>query len=420
LSKEEKTKDLILFSNSPGEVATWVAPVVRRFVRHTSAAFFRTFLVIHPCQFASGNEPFVAESLEGVDTVVTPTQYLRCMLWGSWRKRYGFKKEGVILSLGGSLKHPVAFKKRAGVGYPLYAYTNNPDMPGREEEYERVFVRNEYVRDKYLARGVSDDRILIVGDLVKSSIARNKSREDARKYLGAADRETVLAVMPGSRAFQVHFMLPAFLKAVDDLTGRVRDIRVIVLKSPFVTCRWIEEALVKGGRIKEGNTIGGTLLKRGEETVIQIRKNKTIPVLEGGLEEWGEAIDLAVTLPGSNTMQLAYRRIPMLTVMPLNKPEIIPIVGPLAVLKYMPLLGKPLLKKAALAYTKKFRFAALPNIYRNEKIVPELFGVIRVEQITEMLSDIIENDGIKEIKKRLSVFETGSDPADSIVRYVWG
>ncbi|MBN2322752.1 MAG: hypothetical protein JXQ30_03380 [Spirochaetes bacterium] len=376
--------------------------------------------MIHPCQFASGNEPFVAESLEGVDTVVPPAQYLRCMLWGSWWKRYGFKKEGVILSLGGSLKHPVAFKKRAGVGYPLYAYTNNPDLPGREKEYERVFVRNEYVRDKYLARGVPDKSILIVGDLVKSSIASNRSREDARKSLGAAKGETVLAVMPGSRAFQVHFMLPAFLKAADDLTGMVPDIRVIVLKSPFVTYRWIEEALAKGGKIKEGNTIGGTLLRNKDEAVIQIRGNKTVPVLEGGLEEWGEAIDLAVTLPGSNTMQLAYRRIPMLTVMPLNKPEIIPIVGPLAVLKYIPLLGKPLLKKAALSYTKKFRFAALPNIYRNEAVVPELFGVIRVEQITEMLSDIIENNGINEIRKRLSVFDTGSDPADEIVRHVWG
>ena len=420
MSEKKKTKDLVLFSNSPGEVATWVAPVVRRFARHEKARYFRTFLVIHPCQFASGNEPFVAENFQGVDIVVSPKQYLRCMLGGKWKKRFGLGEKGVILSLGGSLKHPVAFKKRAGVGYPLYAYTNNPDLPGREEKYERVFVRNEYVRDKYLARGVPDNRLMIVGDLVRSSISRNRSREDARKALGVGDRETVLAVMPGSRAFQVHYMLPAFLKAVDDLTDRVGGVRVIVLKSPFVTYSWIEEALAKGGRIKEGNTIGGTLLRQGAATVIRIGGNKTIPVIEGGLEEWGEAIDLAVTLPGSNTMQLAYRRIPMLTVMPLNKPEIIPIVGPLAVLKYVPLLGKPLLKKAALSYTKRFRFAALPNIYRNEAIVPELFGVIQVEQITELLSDIIENDRINEIGDRLSVFEKGADPADAIVRYVWG
>ena len=129
MSKEKKTKDLILFSNSPGEVSTWVAPIVRRFTRHPSTEFFRTFLVIHPCQFASGNEPFVAETFQGVDAVVTPRQYLRCMLGGSWRKRYGLREKGVILSLGGSLKHPVAFKKRACVGYPLYAYANNKKKP---------------------------------------------------------------------------------------------------------------------------------------------------------------------------------------------------------------------------------------------------------------------------------------------------
>ena len=415
-----KKKDLIIFSNSPGEVSTWVAPVVERLGRHPALADYRVFLVIHPCQFASGNEPFVAMSFPGIDTIVPPKQYMRHVLSGTWRKRYGVKQEGIVLSLGGSLKHPVVFKKRVRVSYPLYAYTNNPDLHGWERSYERIFVRNEYVRDKYLKRGIPESKLMIVGDLVRSTIVINKERTSARGELGIADHETMIVFMPGSRDFEVSFMLPAFLRVIDDLTDTFSNIRVFVLKSPYVPYEWIDRALARGGKIKEGDTLGGTLRQESGAFVIHLSPKKRVRILEGGLEEWGEGIDMAVTLPGSNTMQLAYRKIPMLTVMPLNRPDIIPFVGVLAVLKWIPLIGRPILKKAALAYSRRFRFASLPNIYQNREIVPELFGVIRTEDITNLLVKMLKSGEIAKIRDRLSVFDSEEDPAERILQHVWG
>jgi len=417
---KKKAKDLVIFSNSPGEVSTWVAPVVERLVKHPAAAQYRTLLVIHPCQFASGNEPFVAKSFPGIDIIVPPKQYMRSLIPGAWKRRYGVKKEGVILSLGGSLKHPVVFKKRVHASYPLYAYTNNPDLPGREKRYERIFVRNEYIQDKYLKRGVPEEKLLIVGDLVRSTIVSKKDRTDSRRELGIAEQEKMVVFLPGSRDFEVLFMLPVFLRVIDDLLDRFGDFRAFVLKSPFVPYDWIEQALARGGKIKEGDTLGGTLHREDGSAVIRLSEKKKIRILEGGLEQWGDGIDMAVTLPGSNTIQLAYRKIPMLTVMPLNRPDIIPFVGVLAALKWIPLVGRPILKKAALAYTRRFKFAALPNIYQNREIVPELFGVIKTEDITNLLAKIIENDEMAEIAKRLDVFDSAEDPADKIVRAIWG
>lgn len=418
--KQVKEKDLVIFSNSPGEVSTWVAPVVERLGRHPALAEYRVFLVIHPCQFASGNEPFVAQSFPGIDIIVPPRQYMKHILYGTWKKRYGMKEEGVILSLGGSLKHPVFFKKRSRAPYPLYAYTNNPDLPGWEKSYERIFVRNEWVRDRYLKRGVPRSKLMIVGDLVRSTVVSRKQRAVARQELGIVDEETAIAFMPGSRDFEVLFMLPAFLRVIDDLTERVNNIRVFMLKSPYVPYEWVEKALQRGGEIKEGDTLGGTLLQEEGAFFIRLTGKKLVPILEGGLEEWGECIDFAVTLPGSNTIQLAYRKVPMLTVMPLNRPDIIPIVGVLAVVKWIPFIGRPILRKAALAYSSKFRFASLPNIYQNREIVPELFGVIKTEDITNSLLRIMGNDEIPKIRERLSVFDVEEDPAENIIRCIWG
>jgi hypothetical protein len=416
-----KDKDLLIFSNSPGEVSTWVAPVVERLaVDKKITAEYRMFLVIHPCQFASGNEPFVAESFPGFERIITPKEYMRHLIRGSWKRSYGIKDEGIILSLGGSLKHPVLFKKRAHAPYPLFAYTNNPELPGREQSYEKIFVRNDWVKDKYVNRGVDPSKIVIVGDLVKSTIKREKERGPVRSELGVSRDQILMAFMPGSRDFEVHYMLPVFLWVIDRLTERIPAIKPFLLKSPYVSPDWIEAALKKGGRIKEGATIGGTLHKTDGFESILISKEKKVRILEGGLEAWGEGLDFAVTLPGSNTIQLAYRSIPMLTVMPLNKPDIIPFVGVLAVLKWLPFVGKPLLKKAALKYAGKFRFCSLPNIYQNKKIVPELFGVIKTDDIVDLLVEIIESGEIRNIKQRLSVFSAEEDPAEKIIRYLWG
>ncbi|UCB47047.1 MAG: hypothetical protein JSV25_06435 [Spirochaetota bacterium] len=416
----KKDKDLILFSNSPGEVSTWVAPVVERLVRYKKiTGEHRIFLVIHPCQFASGNEPFVAESFPGIEHIVTPKEYMRYLIAGSWKRKYGLKERGIILSLGGSLKHPVLFKNRSHAPYPLFAYTNNPDLPGKENSYEKIFVRNDWVKDKYIKRGVSSSKLVIVGDLVKSTIKHENRRGAVRRELGVSGDQILMVFMPGSRDFEVHYMLPAFLWVIDQLTDRIHTIKPFILKSPYVSYEWIETALQKGGKIKEGTTLGGTHHQEDGFHSIHFSKEKIVRILEGGLEVWGEGIDFAVTLPGSNTIQLAYRNIPLLTVMPLNKPDIIPFVGLLAVLKWIPLIGKPLIRKAALKYTGKFEFCSLPNIYQNEKIVPELFGVIETDDITDLLVDIIENGEIEKIKQRLSVFSVEEDPAEKIIRSIW-
>jgi len=410
-------EDLIIFSNGPGEVSTWVLPMVESVRKRADlAGRYNITLIMHPCQFGSGTEHKVAGDFEGVDKTVTPGQYIKMLFFGAGK--YGFSRKGIVFSLGGDLVHPVLFRRRIRGKWTLYAYSHNT---GHEKHYKRVFVRNGYVREKYLKRGVPPDRVVIAGDLVHSSLSCLLDRNAARKEAGVTGGEKMVVFMPGSRDFEVKYMLPVFLKVMDGLAGRIPNVRVFILKSPYISNECIGQSLEMGGRIREAESMPGIMKRRDEGGwEIEYAGDRKVRILEGGLERWGKGVDFAVTLPGTNTIQLAYRKIPELVVAALNKPEVIPVEGAFGLLKWVPVIGKPVLKRAVLRYARKFPFAALPNIYAGEEVVPELFGVFRTADITNRLVDILEKGEEKDIAKRLSKFTPSQDPARLIVNAVWG
>lgn len=415
----DKPEDLVIFSNGPGEVSTWVLPIVEAVIkREELQSRYRIILIIHPCQFASGREGFVGRSMEGIERVIGPREYIKMLITGPGKRKHSFKKRGVIFSLGGDLMYPVFFKKRIRGEHLLYAYTNNT---GWEKYYNRIFVRNDYVKNKFLRRGVPEDKIFISGDLVYSSLKYRKGRSEVRDELSIYDGEKMVIFMPGSRDFEVRYMVPVFLKVIDDLTDRLEGIRAFFLKSPYVSYEMLEEALAMGGRIREAESITGTLSKEKNEAFYRIKfgKEKRVVILEGGLEMWGMGVDFAVTLPGTNTIELAYRGIPALVIAPLNKPELIPVEGLLGVLKWFPWAGRGILRKAGYRYFSTFSYASLPNLYMNSEVVPELSGVIKTSDITEKVYDIIHNERDREIRKKLQCFNFTQDPAKLIVNEVW-
>jgi len=416
--------DLVFFSNGPGEISTWVKPVLRKFMKNDSLVeMYRPILVIHPCQFASGKEVEVGRKLDGIELVIGARDYLKIIFFGKRyvrRRGWSFSGEGVIISLGGDLMHPVLFKKRIGGRYRLFAYTNNG---GWEKNYEKIFVRNDYVKQKLLSRGVDNEKIVVTGDLVYSSIEKRRNRKSARAALGVSDEEICCAILPGSRDFEVRYMLPVFMRAIEKVIKEIHGLRPFILKSPFATEEILKEAVENGGNIREAEATGGEIVEFDKlvafSRIIRTSGGVDIPLLEGGLDEWGEAFDFAITVPGTNTIQLAYRGIPALVITPLNKPELIPVEGLFGLLKWIPIFGKPVLRKIALKYAEKFPFSSLPNMYMGYEILPELFGVIKTEDIIDKVKSIIKEKTYLEIKEKLSVFSFSEDPADRIVSFIF-
>ena len=78
LTKVIYDQHLIIQSNSPGEIAAWVKPIVTAFKQRHKKSFVTLCLV--PCQYASGQEKAVGLRINGVDQVMSPLETIKFML----------------------------------------------------------------------------------------------------------------------------------------------------------------------------------------------------------------------------------------------------------------------------------------------------------------------------------------------------
>jgi len=414
----EGGKDLLIFSNGPGEVSTWVQPFVEAVKSRADLSHsFRVILIIQPCQFGSGREYRVGRTITGIEHIIEKREFMRMLFTGMGRRKYDFSREGVICSLGGNLMYPVLFRRRIGGRHALYAYTHNP---GWEKRYETIFVRNGYIKEKYVNRGVPEEKLLVTGDLVFSSLKFSGERSALRRELNLGRGEKLIAFLPGSREYMTRHLIPVFLAVIDDLCKRVGGIKPCFLISPYISLELVQESLSMEQEIEGLRTESGTLYRENGLYHIQLASGRSVALLEGELDRWGRGIDFAVTIPGTNTVQLAYRGIPALVVAPGNKPALVPIEGAANAVKLIPLFGKFLIKKALLKYAERYPLTALPNIYMNEEILPELVGVLNTDDIIQKIQDLLTDESLAAIRKKLSCFHFDASPVDVILQHIWG
>ena len=111
-------------------------------------------------------------------------------------------------------------------------------------------------------------------------------------------------------------------------------------------------------------------------------------------------IDLALTIPGTNTAQLAICGIPMVSIMPLNWPENIPLEGLLEYICKLPMIGGALRRYAFKLFEKHRRSLALPNILSKQEIVPELLGVLTPVQVADSLIALLKDRPARELMSK--------------------
>jgi len=294
-----------------------------------------------------------------VTIVLTPSQFLTgseveyasklpgvnkvipvCDFWNILRKGIGFKsKQGVILSLGGHLLYPVMLKWR--LGYSAYAYVEKRIQ--WRKQYQHFFTRDE------------------VGDLMVDSLPPKSPLEVTE----AEAPGCTVALLPGSRSYHLQFMVPFMQEVADLVLQTYPELNFVWKVSPFA-----QEEQFK-------SSLNNFSLQRDFDN-----------------------IDLALTIPGTNTAQLAICGIPMVSIMPLNWPENIPLEGLLEYVCKLPLIGSSLRRYAFKLFEKHRRSLALPNILSKQVIVPELLGVLTPEQVAESLIALLKDMTARELMSK--------------------
>lgn len=375
-------REAVLVSNGPGELYTWARPVLNELRRRDPD--LKVSISLIPCQFASGHEAAIAQSFEP-DLVTTPNQYLRAVATGGVPSGLG-EATGFVLSLGGNPAMAAGLAKR--LGYPVYRYSFEP---GWQRDLRLLFVPDERTAVRAKRGGAPESRVCAIGNLVA----------DAVELDAPAPRPGTphVLVMPGSRdAFAIH-LIPFFIALVDRLGDSLPNARFVWPVSRLLTETTLERGIAGTERATLGGVAGvrdGNVVRTPAGTVIEM-------VDEADRYAHMRVATCAVTIPGTNTLELGVAGVPAMVLLPMNKPEIIPLEGFGHWLGLLPVVGRYLKRYAVRLFVEGLAVpVSLPNRFAREDLMVEMCGRLDVAEVAERaLALLAGEDDLARRRRRL-------------------
>lgn len=334
-------KEVLFTVNGPGELYGFTLPLARE-LREMLGMQIKISIFILPCQFSSGFEERIARSSGLFDNILLPQDYREFLIKKRLRSDYQPETEGAVFYSGGDTWHAVNLSRY--LCWPLFGYDEG--HLSRKKKFDKIFT------------------IGIDGNLMLDA-AQQQLFYYSAKPIGA-DRVS-LALFPGSRTHFMKFTVPFYQQIVDQLTVKHPQIDPFFVINPDQQQVWEQEFGDSRLEVKHSN------------------------------QEF--AVDLALTLIGTNTAILAAKGIPMIALLPLNKAEEIPMTGILGFIGYLP-FGKMIKRGLLHLMSLRKRLYAIPNVKAGRMIVPEYTGKLQAEDIAEqiikLLTDINRRNRIAE------------------------
>lgn len=339
--------EAVLTTNSPGELHSWVRGTVAALKRLRPD--LRIVVALVPCPYASGAEARVAREIPGVDQVLSPKETTLLAL--GWPPRtFRSRGKGVVVFLGGEPWHALLVAR--ALRYPAVAYAVRAGaLAGR---FVRVGAMDPGIEGLLRQRGLSNVRT--VGNLTLDTVEIPPSP--------APHFRPTLGLFPGSRRLHLRAALAVFLRIAQEVRREQPDLRCLLAASPFVGRRDVQDALdrpIPLGLPRARGRLDGDLL--------QVEGGMEVEVLWGRPYEVMDRMDVGLTIPGTNTAEMACLGRPMVVVMSASAP--VPRGGLGGLLDALPLC--PALKRLLRRKTyRRFGLVAQPNRLAGRALVPEV------------------------------------------------
>lgn len=364
--------EFVFTANSPGEVSTWLSPTLRAVKSRTPDAATTVFLV--PCAFATGAETDVVRKMPDADRVFSPGDYWRVAL-GLRRLSAvdgGDRPAGALLYLGGDLVHAVRLAHRLRVR--ALAYVERGSRWTRS--FHEVLVPDERAKASVIKRGHRDENVRVVGNLMVDAVKHVSARTDIAAEFGFDAEKPIVAVFPGSRPYEITLTLPFLLQAVEMMRLDFPDLQCVISLSAFGSPELLhttDESIVAGTRTTVARVDNRWLVttERGLEAVAVQRRPYDVM----------HVADLALTVPGSNTAEMAAAGLPMVVTLPLNVAEKIPLPGAAQYVDRVPFVGRRWKRALVHRVAARMPYVAWPNRKAGELVVPEVRGVLHPEDV---------------------------------------
>ncbi len=406
--------DILILTNGPGEVTTWVRPVVQE-LRKTlgnDRQELRISVVLSPCPNGSGEEVNILKSYPEVDRVQSAEDFYPFLLFGKTKDNWTWYPQGIVIFLGGDQFFPIVIGKRLGYKTLIYAEW----IARWHSLIDHFAIMNESLMD-----GVKEkyrSKFTVVGDLMVES--QNYLQLDSQK----PDQQITIGILPGSKALKLQTGLPFTAKVAELILEEKPHTRFIIPVAPTVT---VDKLAKYGDRqvnplidLINGTTcelVVGDQPKLVTDQGVELELHTQFPAYDILSQ-----CDLCLTTIGANTAELGALGIPMIVLVPVYQLDSISVLDGLpGLLSKLPLVGKIITKTFNTALLKQVgdRKFAWPNIWANQYIVPELIGSITPEEVANLALIYLDSpEKLLDMRQKLQKVRGSAGASQKIVEIV--
>lgn len=357
-------------ANGPGEVAGWLRPLLRSLYSRAPDLEALVFLV--PDDYATGFEAAMVREAFPAARVYDPKSYLKFALGA----RLDAAPAGVDLVqyIGGDLLHAARVHARLKGRAATYKFSRR----AYRRLFDRAFAVDRSNAEQLAEWGTPRERIQRVGNL-----AIDGALFEASLVAEPGTPVDGIVVMPGSRTYEIENLVPFFFAMALRILRERPEIPIAFALSPFTTRERVLDAIESGGHPRLFGRRGRLVSDGGRDFLEPDDAGARIPVLYNALAAARHA-RLAVTIPGTKTIELAVLGTPAIAMTPLNAPEVVTINGPLTYLDRVPLIGVPLKRAAAVALSRRFEYHTQPNMDARAALIREVHGTVTPGRIARV------------------------------------
>lgn len=409
--------DVLILTNGPGEVATWVKPVVQQLRKYEpDHRQLRLSVMLSPCPHASGGETDSLRSYPEVDRVQGPADFFRFLLSGKTADDWDWHSQGVVVFLGGDQLYTVWAAKRLGYRTAVYAeweprWLNWVDRFGMMQGDTTAKIAEKY-----------QPKLTVVGDLM----AAVESETGAE--LPFDDQTQVIGLLPGSKPDKLRPGVPLSLAIAQNLHTQHPHLQFVIPVAPTVTpallATYADPSQNATVQVMDGPDAQLVTPDRGLP-YFQIQDGPRV-ILWTDFPAHGllKRCTLCVTTVGANTAQLGSLAVPMVVLLPTQQLDVMRTWdGFWGLLCQLPLVGTALtnvINTVAIQYIQRRqkRFA-WPNIWAKTDVVPELLGRITAEEVCDRISNYLDHpEQLETMRQNLRNLRGPSGAAERFARLI--
>ena len=386
-----QSTDIVILSNGPGEVATWVRHVVEALaVVLDKRERVRVSVLLSPCPHSTGKEAAIAASYSLVDRVLPASEFWAFLLWGKTKDNWQWYQRGIVVFLGGDQFYTLAISKRLQYSSLIYA-----EWDARwYRQIDRFAAMSQRVIDRIPP--VYRDKFTLVGDLMADVALEVRGQPNSTAPM--------VGLLVGSKPAKLSQGVPLCLAIAEAIQQQQPQTKFMIPLAPTVDL----EALSNYAN-REHNSLIANL---GNVSALLVDTVDEAPYLmtSGGTKISLVAFpayraiancQICLTTVGANTAELTALQVPMIVLLPTQQLDAMRSWDGLpGILANLPGLGSIFAKLINWLILKQDRLFAWPNIWAGTEIVPELVGKLQPDVVAAMVVDYLQHPEKREAMRQ--------------------